>query len=110
MWAATIVGGGTGCPVSMSPSMWKVMASRIKAHALDFGVGGHDAGQVGAPGAVTGRPLLNHDHIIGAHVCPSFPLWEQPACRKILRAVPGGRSMDGFPAMVTMPGLSGCAY
>ena len=33
-----------------------------------------------------------------------------PACRKILRAVPGSRSVDGFPAMVTMPGFSGYTY
>ena len=76
------------------------------AYGVFSGVSGGDAtGEVGNVGRVVpGRPLDNDG--VSHLLLHSF----SPACFMTLAHVPRGRSSPGLPAMVTVPGLSGCRY
>jgi hypothetical protein len=74
---------------------------------LIFGVGkGDTSGKVRAPCAVPAvASSFDHDRVAG-----HCTLRSRPACRKILRSVPGGNSAPSLPAIVTRPGFSMCLY
>src|ERR1700733_403006 len=74
---------------------------------LSFGVAqGHDSGQVGRPSAVSAVAGALDDYCIASHCV----LRVIPACLRMLRSVPAGKTLLGLPATVTRPGLSGCLY
>jgi hypothetical protein len=72
-----------------------------------FGVCERDAArQVRAPCAVSAVVgTLDDDCVTGYGV-----LRFSPACLRMLRSVPGGKTALSFPATVTRPGLAGCLY
>ena len=95
-------------PLSVFAQGLDVVADRLsdRPYGVFSGVSGGDAtGKVGNVGCVVpGRPLDNDG--VSHLLLHSF----SPACFMTLAHVPRGRSSPGLPAMVTVPGLSGCRY
>src|SRR5436190_10368536 len=62
--------------------------------------------QIGAPGDVAAVIGTLDDDCVAGHGVLRF----NPACFRMLRSVPGGKTALGLPATVTRPGLDGCLY
>lgn len=94
--------------LSMFPQALDMERDRLayfRYRFLPCGCGRNAARQIGDKGSIIGRRLLDDDGVPhpGSY---SFV----PDCFKILAHVPGGRSSPGLPAIVTVPGLTGCRY
>src|SRR5713101_3987844 len=76
--------------------------AKFVLHGLHGRPSSNASRQVGHIGRVVCLRFFDHDRV--AHYRFSF----RPACFKMLCSVPGARSSEGFPAIVTRPGLRGC--
>src|SRR5262245_45608184 len=99
---------GLGCRHAILPKALKMKPHGLADFPLCFlpGFAGRDAArQVWHISRLVGFRLFDYDRVTH-HDFVSF----SPACFNMLLTVPGAKSSDGLPTMVTRPGLVGCLY
>src|SRR5262245_9168087 len=92
-------------PLSLQP--FDMEANRGADFLFDGGngrSGRHAAGKIRHISRIISLSLLDHDRVT------HYRLSLRPACLKILLSVPGAKSSEGLPAIVTRPDLFGCRY
>src|SRR5262245_3976406 len=97
-----------GCRHAILPKPLKMKPHGLSDFPLCFfpGFAGCNAArQVWHISRIVGSRHLDYDRV-SHHDFVSF----SPACFNMLLSVPGAKSSDGLPAMVTRPGLVGCLY